>query len=128
MKLAVHDQTGKEVETIEVDDAVFGIEPNEAVVHQALVTIRANRRMGNATTKTRGEVHGSTRKIRKQKGTGSSRQGSIMAPQHRHGGIVFVFGSDDGSSLTTTREPSAAFAESTDRMASRRIRLGKSFS
>jgi large subunit ribosomal protein L4 len=89
MKLSVHDIAGKEVDTIEVDDAVFGIEPNEAVVHQALVAIRANRRMGNATTKTRGEVHGSTRKIRKQKGTGSSRQGSTMAPQHRHGGIVF---------------------------------------
>jgi len=89
MKLAVHDSTGKEVETIEVDDAVFGIEPNEAVVHQAFVMAQANRRAGTASTKTRGEVHGSTRKIRRQKGTGSSRQGAITAPQHRHGGIVF---------------------------------------
>jgi large subunit ribosomal protein L4 len=88
MKLPVHDAAGKEVETIDVDDAVFGVEPNEAVVHQALVATHANRRMGNATTKTRGEVHGSTRKIRRQKGTGASRQGSIKAPQHRHGGIV----------------------------------------
>jgi len=89
MKLPVHDATGKEVETIDVDDAVFGITPNEPVVHQALVAALANRRAGTASTKTRGEVHGSTKKIRKQKGTGNSRQGAITAPQHRHGGIVF---------------------------------------
>ena len=88
MKLAVYDSTGKEVESIDVDDLVFGIEPNGPVVHQALVASLANRRAGTAMTKTRGEVRGSTRKIRKQKGTGSSRQGSIRAPQHRHGGIV----------------------------------------
>ncbi len=88
MKLAVHDASGKEVDSIEVDDAVFGIEPNTAVVHQALVASMANRRAGTATTKTRGEVQGSTRKIRRQKGTGASRQGSIRAPHHRHGGIV----------------------------------------
>jgi large subunit ribosomal protein L4 len=89
MKLAVHDTAGKEVESIDVDDAVFGIEPNVGVVHQAFVTTMANKRVGTATTKTRGEVHGSTRKIRRQKGGGTSRQGSIGAPQHRHGGIVF---------------------------------------
>lgn len=88
MKLSVHDLAGKEVESIEVDDAVFGITPNEPVVHQALVATLANRRAGTASTKTRGEVHGSTHKIRKQKGGGTSRQGSIKAPQHRHGGIV----------------------------------------
>lgn len=88
MKLAVHDATGKEVEQIDVDDAVFGIVPNEPVVHQALVATLANRRAGTASTKTRGEVSGSTRKIRRQKGGGTSRQGSIKAPQHRHGGIV----------------------------------------
>lgn len=89
MKLTVHDAAGKEVDTIEVDDAVFGIEPNAPVVHQALVASLANRRVGNATTKTRGEVAGSTVKIRRQKGTGASRQGSKRAPHHRHGGIVF---------------------------------------
>ena len=89
MKLSVHDAAGKEVDSIEVDDAVFGIEPNGPVVHQAFVTAMANRRMGNATTKTRGEVSFSTKKIRAQKGTGASRQGSIGAPQHRHGGIAF---------------------------------------
>lgn len=89
MKLTVHDAAGKEVDTIEVDDAVFGIDPNEAVVHQAYIASMANKRVGTATTKTRGEVEGSTAKIRRQKGTGQSRQGSIRAPQHRHGGIVF---------------------------------------
>jgi len=89
MKLTVHDAAGKEVETIEVDDAVFGIEPNGPVVHQALVATLANKRVGTATTKTRGEVSYSTKKIRAQKGSGRSRQGAIGAPQHRHGGIVF---------------------------------------
>ena len=89
MKLPVHDAAGNEVDTIEVDDAVFGIEPNAPVVHQALVATLANRRAGTATTKTRSEVRGSTAKIRKQKGTGRSRQGSIRAPHHRHGGVVF---------------------------------------
>jgi large subunit ribosomal protein L4 len=89
MKLSVHDAAGKEVETIDVDDAVFGIEPNGPVVHQALLATLANKRVGTATTKTRGQVHGSTRKIRNQKGGGVSRQGSIGAPQHRHGGVVF---------------------------------------
>jgi large subunit ribosomal protein L4 len=89
MKLPVHDVSGKEVDSIDVDDAVFGIQPNEAVVHQALVASLANKRMGNASTKTRGEVRGSTAKIRRQKGTGASRQGSKRAPHHRHGGIVF---------------------------------------
>ncbi|MBI2723906.1 MAG: 50S ribosomal protein L4 [Chloroflexi bacterium] len=89
MKLPVHDIAGKEVDSIEVDDAVFGITPNVPVVHQAFVTSRANKRAGTAQTKTRGEVSYSTKKIRAQKGSGRSRQGSIGAPQHRHGGIVF---------------------------------------
>jgi large subunit ribosomal protein L4 len=89
MKLTVHDTSGKEVETIEVDDAVFGIEPNIPVVHQAFLASRANKRVGTASTKTRGEVAGSTVKIRRQKGTGASRQGSKRAPHHRHGGIAF---------------------------------------
>jgi large subunit ribosomal protein L4 len=89
MKLPVHDTAGKEVDSIEVDDAVFGVEPNAPVVHQAFVATMANRRAGTASTKTRSEVQGSTVKIRRQKGTGRSRQGSIRAPHHRHGGIVF---------------------------------------
>src|SRR5690606_26069311 len=85
----VIDFAGQPSQEIEVDDAVFGIEPNEAVVHQTLLAQLAARRAGTANTKTRGEVKGSTRKIRRQKGLGAARQGSIRAPQHRGGGVVF---------------------------------------
>ncbi len=88
MQLNVLDATGKQVSTIDVDDAVFGIEPNVPVMHQVVVAHQANRRAGTHSTKTRGEVEGSTRKIRAQKGTGRARQGSIRAPQHTGGGIV----------------------------------------
>ena len=89
MKLTVYDTQGKEVGSIEADDAVFGLEPHKAAIRQALLAQLANRRAGTHNTKTRGEVRGSTRKIRRQKGIGASRQGSIRAPHHRHGGIVF---------------------------------------
>jgi large subunit ribosomal protein L4 len=89
MQLNVVNTTGEQVSTIEVDDAVFGLKPNAAVMHQAVLAHLANRRSGTASTKTRGEVEGSTVKIRKQKGLGRARQGSIRAPHHRHGGIVF---------------------------------------
>lgn len=89
MKLQVIDFAGQPTQEIEVDDAVFGIEPNEPVVHQTLLAQLAARRSGTANTKTRGEVRGSTRKIRRQKGLGMARQGSIRAPQHRGGGVVF---------------------------------------
>jgi large subunit ribosomal protein L4 len=87
MQLKVYDVTGVEVETIEADDSVFGIPPHHAAMRQALLAQLANRRAGSANSKTRGEVRGSTRKIRRQKGTGASRQGAIRAPHHRHGGI-----------------------------------------
>ena len=89
MKLPVHNLKGEEVRTIDADDAVFGQAPNQAVLRQALLAQLANRRAGTASTKTRGEVRGSTRKIRRQKGIGASRQGAIRAPHHRHGGISF---------------------------------------
>jgi len=89
MKLPVHNPQGEQVETIEADDLVFGLVPNRAVMRQALLAQLANRRAGSASTKTRGEVRGSTIKIRRQKGTGAARQGSIRAPHHRHGGIAF---------------------------------------
>lgn len=75
------------MDTIEADDSVFGIPPHHAAMRQALLAQLANRRAGSANSKTRGEVRGSTRKIRRQKGTGASRQGAIRAPHHRHGGI-----------------------------------------
>jgi large subunit ribosomal protein L4 len=87
MKLPVFDVKGKELRQIDVADEVFGIEPNAQVVHQAYVAQMGNRRAGGANTKSRGEVEGSTAKIRKQKGLGSSRQGSIRAPHHVGGGV-----------------------------------------
>ena len=89
MRLDVRDASGQAVDPIEVDDAVFGIEPNDAVVHQTLLAQLAARRAGSASTKSRGEVRGSTRKIRRQKGLGAARQGSIRSPLHRGGGVVF---------------------------------------
>ena len=89
MKLTVFDTAGKELRQIDVADEVFGIEPNRAVLHQAYVAQMANRRSGNAHTKSRGEVRGSTVKIRKQKGLGRSRQGSIRASHHVGGGVAF---------------------------------------
>lgn len=88
MQLNVMNAEGKQVSTIDVDEAVFGIEPNVPVMHQVVVAHQANRRAGTHSTKRRGEVEGSTRKIRAQKGTGRARQGSIRAPQHTGGGIV----------------------------------------
>jgi large subunit ribosomal protein L4 len=89
MKLPLLNAEGKELRQLDVDETVFGIEPNGDVLHQAFVTQRANQRAGTANTKTRGEVQGSTRKIRMQKYTGRSRQGSIRAPHHVGGGVVF---------------------------------------
>ncbi len=89
MKLQVLDLSGQPTQEIEVDDAVFGIEPNAAVVHQTLLAQLAARRSGTANTKTRGEVDGSSRKIRRQKGLGVSRQGTARAPHRRGGGVVF---------------------------------------
>lgn len=89
MKLPVLNAEGKELRKLEVDETVFGIEPNGPILHQAFVTQRANQRAGTANTKTRGEVQGSTRKIRMQKYTGRARQGSIRAPHHVGGGTVF---------------------------------------
>lgn len=89
MKVSVYDTKGKEIEQIELDESVFGVPPNEAVVHQALVRQRANSRVGTANTKTRGEVSGSTRKLFRQKHTGFARAGSRRPPTRRGGGIAF---------------------------------------
>jgi large subunit ribosomal protein L4 len=88
VKLTVLDTTGKELRTIDAADDVFGIEPNQSVMHQAYVAQMSNRRAGNANTLNRGEVRGSTKKIRRQKGLGSSRQGGIRASHHVGGGVA----------------------------------------
>ena len=87
-KIDVYDIEGKKVKTIELKEEVFGIEPNEAVVHSVLVNYLANQRQGTQSTKTRAEVSGGGRKPWRQKGTGRARQGSIRAPQWIKGGIA----------------------------------------
>ena len=87
-KIDVYNMQGKKVSDIELNENIFGIKPNEKVVHTALVNYMANQRQGTANTKTRAEVSGGGRKPWKQKGTGRARQGSIRAPQWFKGGIA----------------------------------------
>jgi large subunit ribosomal protein L4 len=89
MQAPVYNLAGEVVDNIEISDKVFGVPFNEALVHQSVLRQQANARQGNASTKTRGNVSGSTRKLYKQKGTGSARAGSIKSPLRRGGGIVF---------------------------------------
>ena len=89
MKLPVRDAQGAKQKAIEVDDQVFGMKPNTAVIHQAFLAQMANRRAGSASTKSRGEVRGSTAKVRVQKGSGRARQGSARAPHRTGGGVAF---------------------------------------
>ncbi|MEE0930725.1 MAG: 50S ribosomal protein L4 [Acutalibacteraceae bacterium] len=88
--VAVLDMAGKEVSTIELSEAIFGIEPNAAVMHHMVVNYLANQRQGTQSALTRAEVSGGGRKPWRQKGTGHARQGSTRAPQWTHGGIVFA--------------------------------------
>ena len=87
-KVDVYDIKGKKVSDVELAEAIFGIEPNEAIVHSELVNYLANQRQGTQSTKTRAEVRGGGRKPWRQKGTGRARQGSIRAPQWVKGGIA----------------------------------------
>ncbi len=89
MQVPVYSLAGQVVDQIEISDAVFAVPFNEAVVHQALVRQQANARQGTASTKARGEVSGSTRKLFRQKGTGMARAGSRRSPLRRGGGITF---------------------------------------
>lgn len=88
--MKVLNMTGAEVGSVELNDGIFGIEPNEAVVHEAVKNHLANRRQGTQSALTRAEVSGGGKKPWKQKGTGHARQGSTRAPQWTHGGIVFA--------------------------------------
>lgn len=87
-KVAVVDMAGKNVGEITLNDAIFGIEPNAVVMHEAVVNYLANQRQGTQSTLTRTEVSGGGKKPWRQKGTGHARQGSTRAPQWRHGGVV----------------------------------------
>lgn len=88
-KVAIYNMAGAQVGEMDLSDSVFGIEPNKAVVHQVVKAQLANRRVGTASTKTRGEVRGGGRKPWRQKGTGRARAGSRRSPVWRGGGTVF---------------------------------------
>ena len=89
-KVSVYNMEGKEVDTMELNDSVFGVEVNEHLVHMAVVQQLANNRQGTQKAKTRSEVSGGGRKPWRQKGTGHARQGSTRAPQWTGGGVVFA--------------------------------------
>ena len=88
--VSVYNMDGQSVGNIDLNDAVFGVEVNEHLLHKARVTILANNRQGTQKQKTRSEVRGGGKKPWKQKGTGNARQGSIRAPQWKGGGVVFA--------------------------------------
>jgi large subunit ribosomal protein L4 len=88
MEAKLFNQSGTEIGTVQVDEYIFGIEPNVPVMHQAMVRQQANARLGTHNTLGRGEVKGSTRKLYRQKGTGRARQGSVRAPHRKGGGIA----------------------------------------
>lgn len=89
MQVSVRNMAGETVSEIELRDDIFGVEPHQAVMHQAVLRQLANARLGTADTKTRAEVSGGGRKPWRQKHTGRARQGSIRAPQWKGGGVVF---------------------------------------
>ena len=106
--VAVYNMQGEQVDTIELNDAVFGVEVNEHLVHMAVVAQLANKRQGTQKAKTRSEVSGGGRKPWRQKGTGHARQGSIRAPQWTGGGVVFAPVPRDYSMSMNKKEKRAA--------------------
>ena len=106
--VSVFNMEGKEVGTIELNDAVFGVEINEHLVHMAVVQQLANKRQGTQKAKTRSEVSGGGRKPWRQKGTGHARQGSTRAPQWKGGGMVFAPVPRDYSFKMNKKEKRAA--------------------
>ena len=106
--VVVYNMEGKEVGTIELNDAVFGVEVNEHLVHMAVVQQLANNRQGTQKAKTRSEVSGGGRKPWRQKGTGHARQGSTRAPQWTGGGVVFAPVPRDYSFKMNKKEKRAA--------------------
>ena len=107
-KVAVYNMEGKEVGSMDLNDAVFGVEVNEHLVHMAVVQQLANNRQGTQKAKTRSEVSGGGRKPWRQKGTGHARQGSTRAPQWKGGGVVFAPVPRDYSFKLNKKEKRAA--------------------
>ena len=107
-KVSGYNTDGKEVETIDLSDNIFGVEINETLVHKAVVAHLANRRQGTQSALTRSEVRGGGKKPWRQKGTGHARQGSIRAPQWTGGGVVFAPKPRDYSQKMNKREKQIA--------------------
>lgn len=107
-KVSVYNMEGKEVDTMELNDSVFGVEVNEHLVHMAVVQQLANNRQGTQKAKTRSEVSGGGRKPWRQKGAGHARQGSTRAPQWTGGGVVFAPVPRDYSFKMNKKEKRAA--------------------
>ncbi len=106
--VSVYNMEGKEVGTIDLNDAIFGVEVNEHLVHMAVLQQLADKRQGTQKAKTRSEVSGGGRKPWRQKGTGHARQGSIRAPQWKGGGVVFAPVPRDYSFKMNKKEKRAA--------------------
>ena len=106
--VSVYNKEGKEIDTLELNDAVFGVEVNEHLVHMAVVAQLANNRQGTQKAKTRSEVSGGGRKPWRQKGTGHARQGSTRSPQWTGGGVVFAPVPRDYSFKLNKKEKRAA--------------------
>ena len=106
--VAVYNMEGKEVDKIELNDSIFGVEINEHLVHMAVLQQLANKRQGTQKAKTRSEVRGGGRKPWRQKGTGHARQGSTRSPQWTGGGVVFAPTSRDYSFKLNKKEKRAA--------------------
>ena len=107
-KVAVYNMEGKDVDSLELNDAIFGVEVNEHLVHMAVLQQLANNRQGTQKAETRSEVRGGGRKPWRQKGTGHARQGSTRAPQWTHGGVVFAPVPRDYSFKLNKKEKRAA--------------------
>ena len=107
-KVSVYNMEGKEVDTIDLSDDIFGVEVNEHLVHMAVVHQLANKRQGTQKAKTRSEVSGGGRKPWRQKGTGHARQGSTRSPQWKGGGVVFAPAPRDYSFKLNKKEKRAA--------------------
>ena len=120
--VSVYNMEGKEVGTLELNDAVFGVEVNEHLVHLAVVAQLANKPQGTQKAKTRSEVSGGGRKPWRQKGTGHARQGSIRAPQWTGGGVVFAPVPRDYSFKLNKKEKRAALKSAlTDKLANAKL-------
>ncbi len=120
----VFDLEGKVIEKISLPHEIFGVKINKVLIAQAVRVYRANQRLGTASTKTRGEVQGSSRKIYRQKGTGRARHGSIRAPIFVHGGVVFGPRPHDyGLRLSQKMKRAALFSALTSKLGSGEIKI-----